>query len=154
MKKVQSVPGFPDSCNYLCWAFEASNCGLSKSPRLHTKKSKASKELKEKNDLIGWWQSKWQSSWFFGRLDALDTHFRDRVSEYEQYKVGGIRVQLWDSHCFQSKQDSRKKFWWAFGTCICSIQGQIKPHSGYGVLGSIHFSRDLWRANGASFQGW
>ena len=34
-------------------AFEASNRGLSKSPRLHTKKSKASKEMKGKNDLIG-----------------------------------------------------------------------------------------------------
>ena len=84
MKKVQSVQRFSDSRKYLCWAFEASNRGLSKSPRLHTKKSKASKELKGKNDLIGWWQS--ISGWieFLGRLDALDAHFRDRVSEYEK----------------------------------------------------------------------
>ena len=84
MKKVQSVQGFSDSRKYLCWAFEASNRGLSKSPRLHTKKSKASKELKGKNDFIGWWQS--ISGWteFLGRLDALDAHFRDRVSEYDK----------------------------------------------------------------------
>ena len=84
MKKVQRVQGFPDSHKYLWRAFEASNRGLSKSPRLHTKKFKATKELKGKKDLIGWWQS--ISGWteFLGRLDALDAHFRDRVSEYDK----------------------------------------------------------------------
>ena len=48
------------------------------------KKSKASKELEGKNYLIGWWQS--ISCWteFLGRLDALDGHFRDSVSEYDK----------------------------------------------------------------------
>ena len=40
------------------------------------------------------------------KFGTLDTHFRDKVLEYEQqYKVGGIRVQLWDSRCYQSKQN-------------------------------------------------
>ena len=96
--------------------------------------------------MIGWWESTRLSSWFFRRLNALDTHFRDRVSEYEQYKVGGIRVQLFDSRGFQSKQNgslhmrSKDSQTLSFGTSIHSIQGQIfKPHSGYGLLGSIHF---------------
>ena len=50
------------------------------------KKSKASKELKRKNDLIGELLS--ISGWtkFLRRLDALDAHFRDRVSEYDKIR--------------------------------------------------------------------
>ena len=71
-----AVQGFSDSCKYHWLAFEAPIPGL-------PKKSKASKELKGKNDLIGELLS--ISGWtkFLRRLDALDAHFRDRVSEYD-----------------------------------------------------------------------